>query len=289
MYLMAIDSANIYDISVIIPFHNKAKMTVDCMTSLLAYGPAVKEIVLVSNNSTASELEIIHNFMKKHGHIKLLEFNHPFNYQTVNNWAVSQSKGNMILFLNNDTELRPRSRGLLEDMYKKALKPDVGIVGSLLLYGDEEVIQHAGVFLVSGGLADHMYVGERLVTVKRRGGSSEQYPYDLSDRKMTAVTGAVSMVERSKFEAVKGFDEKFYLCGGDVDLCIRLNKHGYQTWIMSSNGQRYILHKESQSRAFKPITFNDFYRSYLAYSEGYDTKVGDPFLPKYCALKEVKR
>jgi GT2 family glycosyltransferase len=275
------------DISVIIPFKDKAKMTLDCVRSLLSYGPPVKEILLISNNSSASELEVIQAFIHTHHNISLLEHNKPFNYQTVNNWAVSKSTGETLLFLNNDTELRPQSRGLIEKMFAKAHQPDVGIVGCLLLYGDEQFIQHAGVFLVSGGLADHMYVGERYTTVKRQAGKTADYPYAIIDRPMTAVTAAVHIVQKKKFLGVDGFDEKFILCGGDVDLCIRLNKKGLQTWFVAGDNQ-YILHKESQSRAFKPVPYNDFYMSYLSYSTAYDPKIGDPFLPKICALKEVK-
>jgi GT2 family glycosyltransferase len=56
-----------------------------------------------------------------------------------------------------------------------------------------------------------------------------------------------------------------------------MNKAGYQTWYV---GGGYILHKESQSRKFTPIPYNDFYWSYLSYVQGFDEKTGDPFLPK---------
>ncbi len=280
-------STNPLDIAVVIPFRDKAAMTLDCVRSLLKYGPAVKEILLISNNSQPEELDVIRGFMKGHDNMHLYEYNKPFNYQTVNNWAVSKSTAEVILFLNNDTELRERSRGLLEAMYERSREPSIGIVGCLLLYGDEQYIQHGGVFLVSGGLADHMYVGEKYSTVLAKGGKTTEYPYAIEDRPMTAVTAAVNMVEKAKFLKVDGFDERFILCGGDVDLCIRLNKAGFQTWFLSGGG-KYILHKESQSRAFKPVPFNDFYWSYLSYSTAYDPKIGDPFLPEICALKEVK-
>ncbi len=94
---------NILDISVIIPFKNKAKMTIDCIESFAKFGPAVKEIMLVSNNSSDSELDIISNHIQQIKNVKLLEYNHPFNYQKINNWAVKQSTGRFVLFLNNDT------------------------------------------------------------------------------------------------------------------------------------------------------------------------------------------
>lgn len=268
-----------YDISVIVPFKDKAKMTLDCIRSFRTYGPTVKEILLVSNNSKPPEIEIIRDYIKDFTHIKLVEYNKPFNYQKLNNWAVEQTSGEYLLFLNNDTELRSESVGMIERMYEKSTKEDVGITGCLLLYGDAAVIQHAGVFLMPNGLADHMYVGKKYSKALQYAGTSS-FPYDVrEDRPMTAVTGAISLIERRKFEAVNGFDERFIVGGGDVDLCIRLNKAGYQTWFVSGG---FLLHKESQSRKANqtPVTFNDFYYSYLSYITGYNAAVGDPFLPE---------
>lgn len=265
------------NISVIIPFKDKSAMTLACVRSLLSYGPRVKEILLVSNNSRSDELAVINDFCKKHKDIRCVEYNHPFHYQKICNWSAGQTTGNLIMFLNNDTELRPASRGLIDRMAKKTVEPHVGIAGCLLLYGDERTIQHAGVFLMPKGMADHLYVGKKLPHAISQANTAK-FPYDVREsRPVTAVTGAVSLVERTKFDDVGGYDERFIVCGGDVDLCIRLNKAGYQTWYV---GEGYILHKESQSRAQQPVSYNDFYYSYLSYIEGFDPAVGDPCLPE---------
>lgn len=270
-------SEELLDISVIIPFKDKSKMTMDCVRSLIKYGPRVKEVLLISNNSSATEVAATRHATSDMTQVKVLEYNHPFNYQKINNWAVQQSKGKYILFLNNDTELTSASIGLLEKMYEKAKLKDVGMVGCLLLYGDSKTVQHAGVFLKPGLQGDHLYVGELYSKAVKNYGTS-RFPYDINaDKALTAVTGAVQMVQRKKFDAIHGFDERFIICGGDVDLCIRLNKAGYQTWFL---GGGYILHKESQSRSHKPIPSSDFYFSYLSYMNGYDLKKGDPFLEK---------
>jgi len=251
-------------------------MTLKAVKSLLKYGPPVKEILLVSNNSSDEELHIIKSFVNQQANVEVLEYNHPFNYQKLNNWAVSKTASSFIMFLNNDAELIPQSRGLLEKMFQKASQPDVGVTGCLLLYGDGSTIQHAGVFLMPRGMADHLYVGKKLRKAIKQSGSAE-FPYDVSEsRPMTAVTGAVNIVEKRKFLSVGGYDEKFIIGGGDVDLCIRLNKAGQQTWFVAGG---YIIHKESQSRTHIPLTYNDFYYSYLSYIQGYNINVGDPFLP----------
>lgn len=265
------------DISVIIPFKDKSSMTIDCVESLLKFGPEAKEIILVSNNSTDSEVSAVRSYADDHNNVTLLEYNHPFNYQKINNWAVKQSTGEYIMFLNNDTELRENSRGLIERMHKKAGLKKVGVVGCLLLFGDERTIQHGGVYLMPEGLAEHMYVLKRYQQAVSQAGS-DAFPYDISkDMPMSAVTGAVQLIERRKLLEVDCMDERFIICGGDVDLCLRMNQAGYQTWFV---GGGYILHKESQSRKFTPIPYNDFYWSYLSYVKGFDTTCGDPFLPK---------
>jgi GT2 family glycosyltransferase len=162
-------------------------------------------------------------------------------------------------------------------MHRKASRSNVGVVGCTLLYGDERQIQHAGVYLVPEGLADHMYVREKY-SEAISSTASDRFPYDITkDMPMTAVTGAAQMVEKRKFDELGGLDEKFIICGGDVDLCIRHNSAGYQTWLI---GGGYMLHKESVSRKFTPIPDEDFYNSYLSYIKGYDLRVGDPFVPE---------
>lgn len=267
----------VLDLAVIIPFKDKAKMTLQCVESLIAHNPPVADILLVSNNSSKDELAKISEAIPVHSNVRLLEYNQPFNYQKMNNWAARQTTSAFILFLNNDTEFSGASEGLIEKMYHKAQDSKVGMVGCLLLYGDKKTIQHAGVFIRPGLLGDHLYVGQSYAKALLSK-DTDKFPYDIrKSRPMTAVTGAAQMIERKKFEAVNGFDERFIICGGDVDLCIRLNKAGYQTWYQSGG---FIVHKESQSRAYKPVPYIDFYYSYQSYISGYDLEKGDPFLPK---------
>lgn len=266
------------DLSVIIPFKDRAQMTAMCLRSLARFGPAVRETLLVSNGSRPDELARMRSEASEHPRSRVVEYNHPFNYQKLMNFSARQASAGTLVFLNNDTELVAESEGLVERMYARAQEPDVGITGCLLLYGDRKTIQHAGVFLVPKGTADHLYVGKPLLEAERLGGASRQYPYEIGpDRPVTAVTGAVSVVRRDRFEAVGGFDERFIMCGGDVDLCIRMNMAGHQTWFV---GGGHLIHKESVSRRQKPIPYSDFYYSFHSYLKGYDVNVGDPFLPE---------
>ena len=176
------------DISVIIPFKNQAKMTLVCVRSLIAYGPPIKEVLLINNNSDPEELESIDEFIANHPMVTRKDYLHPFNYQKMNNWAVKQSSGKFIFFLNNDTELVEESTGVIETIYERARKPDAGMVGCLLLYGDQKTIQHAGVFLKPGLQGDHLYVGQLYKKVLA-GNGSNKFPYDITEpRPLTNLT-----------------------------------------------------------------------------------------------------
>ena len=189
--------SSVLDLSVVIAFHNHAKMTIDCVSSLQKYGPNVREILLISNNSSPDELRIVEEYSKSQPNIRVLTWDYPFNYQKEYNWGISQTSGEFILMLNNDIELTEGSIGLIESMYKKASKKEVGIVGCTLLYGNKRDIQHAGIFLMPEGMADHMYVRERYQTALKQVGS-EKFPYDITkDMPMTAVTGAAQLVRKS--------------------------------------------------------------------------------------------
>lgn len=263
---------NTLDLSVVIPFKDKSVLTNACLESLAKYGNGVKEILLVSNNSSEDERKKVQACASKYPNAWVEEYNHPFNFQAINNWGVSRTSGSVVLLLNNDIELTPDSVNLLENMYRKALEPDVGAVGCVLLYEDRKTVQHAGVYLIPGGTADHVYIGKKFSYAKKGN------PLDISDGlELSAVTAAAVMVERKKYDEVEGMNEDFIICGGDVDMCLRLQDKGYKTWLVGTN-HGYMVHKESKSRSMMAIPYVDFVESYKSYVKHFDLATGDPFL-----------
>ena len=118
------------------------------------------------------------------------------------------SKGEQLLFLNNDVEVI--NRDWLTAMLEYAQWPEVGAVGAKLLYTDG-TIQHAGVVFIGTGMAHHAFrwAAKEVLGVPR-----------LADlpRNCSAVTGACMMVPRRVFEEVGGFNEDLHVVLNDVDL-----------------------------------------------------------------------
>jgi len=159
----------------------------------------------------------------------------PFNYSAINNDGVRRARGQQLLFLNNDVEvIRP---DWLTALVEYAQLDAVGAVGAKLLYGDG-TIQHAGVVLNVGGVAQHAF----RCTAKEVLGAPR-----LADlpRSCSAVTGACMMVPRRVFDEVGGFDEALQVVFNDIDLCLRMRERRYQV-VYTPHALLY--HHEGASR-----------------------------------------
>ena len=258
------------DISVIIPFKDHSKMTISCLESLKKCN--LKEILLVDNNSNAKTISEINNYLKEYPNpIKLLSFPFKFNYQKINNWAANQATGKVLWLLNNDVEVE--NPDLVEEMYLESLKKETGATGCVLLYEDKKTVQHAGVYLIPGRTADHLYIRKKVSTLLKK-----ELPYNFQNNlDLAAVTAASLMVEKTKFDKIKGFNENFIITGGDVDLCLRLSENGWGSKLIGFN-KGFMTHKESISRSHLGIPYIDFIESYKIYSKHFNTENGDGFI-----------
>ncbi|MBQ6734436.1 MAG: glycosyltransferase family 2 protein [Lachnospiraceae bacterium] len=160
-----------------------------------------------------------------------------FNFSAIVNYGVSQTDGEYVLLLNNDTEVV--SANWMEELLMYAQRKDVGAVGAKLLFPDGTV-QHAGVIL---GLGAHRTAGH-----SHYGMSKENLGYMgrlCYAQNMSAVTGACMMCRREVFEEMKGFDEAFVISLNDVDFCLRLREKGYLNVFTPF---AVLTHYESKSR-----------------------------------------
>ena len=237
----------VYDeplVSIIIPFKDKPEVLEACINSITARSTYKNyEIIMVSNNSceekTFQTLEKILLYSTK---AKLHEYNMPFNYSGINNYAVrSLARGEFIIFLNNDVEIITPS--WIEELLMYARRDDIGAAGAKLYYPDDTV-QHAGMVIVP--MTDH-----KINCVFQRA-PREDYGYFSRLKCINnyySVTGACMMVERKKFEEAGGFDENnLRIAYNDVDLCLALYRKGYRN-IYNPFCEAY--HHESLSRGYE--------------------------------------
>lgn len=224
-------------ISIIIPTRDKYFLLKNCIQSVLNKTRYENyEIIVVNNQSsdrdTLRYLKDISSLEK----IKVIEYDKPFNFSAINNHAVKIARGEVLVFLNNDTEVI--SSDWLEIMLGCLEQSRVGVVGAKLYYKNE-TIQHAGVVIGPGGCADHAFKGlcRNECGYMNRAIVMQEY---------SAVTAACLMTWKKLFFEVGGFDEiNLPVSFNDVDYCLKIRERGYRV-IFTPYAELY--HYESQSR-----------------------------------------
>lgn len=224
-------------LSIIIPNKDHSSDLKTCIDSVMEKSTYRNfEIIVVENNSTQDEtFAYYEEVQKQYDNVSVVKWEREFNYSAINNFGVSQSKGEYILLLNNDTELiNPES---IDDMVSMCMRKEVGIVGAKLFY-DDDTVQHAGVILGFGGVAGHAQVGiSRL--------DPGYFARAFLNCDYSAVTAACLMVSRELYDEVGGLTEEFAVAFNDVDFCMKVREKGYLI-VYDAFSQWY--HYESKSR-----------------------------------------
>ncbi len=225
-------------VSIIIPFRDRIDLLRTCLDSIYekTIYPHI-EILLVNNQSQETEtLRYLEKLPTDRENIRILPYDAPFNYSAINNWAVDQAKGEYIVLLNNDIEVK--ETGWLEAMLEYGQQKQVGAVGARLLYPDNTV-QHAGVIVGLGGAAEHAH--------KHFHWNSPGYLNRLlSPQHFSACTAACLLLRKTVYLEAGGFDEQnLPIAFNDVDLCLRLRELGYSVIYTP---YACLYHHESISR-----------------------------------------
>ena len=220
-------------ISIIIATRDRIDLLSRCIASIISKTSYPNyEIIVVDNESKSDEAQ---EYFRNCEH-RVLQFHGPFNFSALNNLAVEQTTASWLLFLNNDVEVIESE--WLTIMAEHVQRPEVGAVGARLLYPNDTV-QHAGVVLGVGGIAEHAF---RHFPAEAPGVSRQLQV----TRNYSSVTGACLLTRREVFEEVGGFDEeRLPVTFSDVDLCLKMRRAGY---LIVYTPFAKLYHHESASR-----------------------------------------
>ncbi len=195
-------------VTVVVPTRHNRPFLSSCLTSVAASDYPSFDVVVVDNGERIPENEQWYSGLDLGVDLDVVWWDRPFNYSAVNNAAAARSDAQVLVFLNDDTEVLDRD--WLRELVGWSMQPDVGVAG-LNLVDPAGAIQHAGVVLGMSGFADHVFAG-------MPPGSGSMYGPSDRTRNVLAVTGACCAVRREVFDELGGFDERFQLTGSDVAL-----------------------------------------------------------------------
>ena len=224
-------------VSIVVPTRDALEHLRPCVDSVLGKSTYDRfELIVVDNQSSDPATLAWLEALESHPRVRILRYDHPFNFSAINNLAAQEAAGDVLCLLNNDTEVI--TSDWMEEMLGHLAQPKVGAVGAKLYFGDGR-IQHAGDTVGPGGCAHHLHsflprddpgYCDRAVLAQ-----------DLS-----SVTGACLMTWRELFLDLGGLDPvNLPVAFNDVDYCLRVRAAGHRV-VWTPHAELY--HHESVSR-----------------------------------------
>jgi GT2 family glycosyltransferase len=199
--------------SIVVPVHNRASLTRQCLSILTSTLPEDVEVVVVDDGSTDVTPKLLETYGKR---LRVVRHDVAQGFASACNEGAKAARGRWIVLLNNDTIPQP---GWLDALLAHAERhPAAAAVGAKLLFPND-TIQHAGVVIASDRNPRHVYMG-----------FPHDHPAVNRTRRFQVVTAACVLLRRDAFEAADGLDEDFHNGFEDVDLCLRLGEQGHEVW-----------------------------------------------------------
>lgn len=207
------------DVSVVVPVHNKIKVTYAGLCALLlAWNKATFEVIVVDDASTdqTAQLETLVEG------ITVVRNETPQRFIRACNAGVAAARGKYVVLLNNDTE--PTTGWLDELIAAFGRFENVGLVGSRLLYPDGTQQEAGGIIWGSG---DPWNYGRLHNPFEPRFSYARQADY---------VSGAAMMTTREIWDRVGGLSsylEPMYF--EDTDFAFKIREAGLTVWYIPSS------------------------------------------------------
>jgi GT2 family glycosyltransferase len=250
--------------AIIILNYNVKYFTDACLQSVLqaAKGKNV-EIVVADNNSTDGSRAYLE---PKYPQVKFLWFDQNYGFGKAYNKAVASTKAENLLFLNPDTLV---SDNILDAFQSFAdTHPDFGIIGGQMIDGTGHFLPESKRGIPTPLAAFSKITGlYKMLNFKP---FNQYYAGHLSPNqsgKIAVLTGALMFMKRQTFESVKGFDERYFMYGEDIDLSYTILKSGKQNYYVPTAKIIHFKGESSQKDSryiqnFLDTTFQ-FYRKHF--------------------------
>lgn len=199
-------------LSIIIPHLNGKHHLDDCLGSLHRQTYTDFEIILVDNGSTDGSQEYIREHFPG---VRLLELEKNMGFTGACNAGYGASAGDLVVLLNNDTEVNPRWLETLVDAFERV--PEAGGVASkMLLFDQRDVLHTAGDYYRVDGLPGNRGVWQN------DAGQFEKETYVFS------ACGGAAAYRKELLEEIGFLDDDFFFSCEDMDLAWRINLAGHK-------------------------------------------------------------
>jgi O-antigen biosynthesis protein len=221
-------------VSVIIPTHRDWRRTLTAVRSVCISdrppGTHV-EVIVYDNGSSLATSAVLDSAAKRFSGVTVVHSPINHGFALGNNFALSHTRGEVVVFLNNDTSV---ARDWLGPLLEALREPEVLAAQSLLVYPTGSV-QSAGVAFPTCGGIPHPYLQGFPVKDAAHVGSLS----------FGALTGAALAVRFDDVVKMRGFDPLFRNGMEDIDFCLRLGQHRDGRLVVAPSSA--VTHHESRT------------------------------------------
>ena len=270
------ESADIPDVSIIIPIYGQLAYTLNCIESLfLQSSKCSAEIIVIDDRSPDISGDHLPAIRGIRYHLQ------PTNGGFIRscNTGGEMARGRYLLMLNNDTRVVPGWLDGLLDSF--ALFPRAGLVGSKLFYADGSLQEAGGIIWRSGICWNY-----------GRNDDPNRPEYSHA-RQVDYISGCSIIIPTALWRALDGFDLFFTpaYCE-DADLCLKIAALGYEIWFQP---QSRLVHYEGKTsgtdtgKGVKAYQVTNTRKLYLRWRKALESHRREPEAPYLERERKIQR
>ena len=196
-------------LTIIICTHNRSKLLMECVNSLIKQNTENVEIIIIDNNSKDNTKDISLKYISKYKNIRYV-FEQNIGLSFARNRGIKEAKYNWILYIDDDAIAFP-------DLIERALH--------LAKRGDFDCV---------GGMYYGYYENEKPKWIPNEFGSKQLFSTTLVPCSYTIPSGGIVLYKKSMLESLKGFSPIFGMVGDkkwlgeETELQFRAENKGYK-------------------------------------------------------------
>ncbi len=242
------------DLSVIIVSFNTRHLTLDCLRSLYAETSDTSfEVIVVDNGSSDGSAQAIE---EAYPQARLIALTQNLGFGPANNLAAKQALGKYVLLLNSDTVVLNKAVDRLVGFAEA--NQNAMIWGGRTVFPDGSLnpqscwrhMSRWSLFCHAIGLT-RVFRSVDLFNREAYGGWDRG-----TERQVEFVSGCFLLTTRNTWQALGGFDERFFMYAEETDLCFRARAIGAkpvvtpQATIIHYGGKSETVHEDKLVKLF---------------------------------------
>ncbi|HED33223.1 MAG TPA: glycosyltransferase family 2 protein [Gammaproteobacteria bacterium] len=221
-------------VDIVIVNWNSANQIGECLSSIGRFNTGnISKVVVVDNGSSDGSADNFSDFSYCDSlQIEVVRNADNRGFARACNQGAVLCNADYILFLNPDTKLFEKSLVVPVAFMEDPTNKNVGICGIQLVDKKGRVARTCANFPTLARFIAQAMGLNKIPGLKGTGGHMDDWDH-CSEKRVDHVIGAFFLVRKNLFEALSGFDERFFVYLEDIDFSFRAGQQGWKTLYLS--------------------------------------------------------